>query len=364
MSRVVSKNLFNFQHAGVINEDILQAEALAMKDPEAAKGMEAFMKMMEMAKDHDANNKNSQEANEEYVKFMRPALDGMMTAMRNHPVLTEAIQECIESKIIVPTNHDGTYDVEVEVYTPKKIHGNKNNAAYVYAHGGGAVAFAASDFKGLLAHLAVECDVVVFNVDYRLAPETKCPNNVKDFYAAIKYVVKNASSLGVDPTKIAIAGHSGGGYICFGAMVMMAQKDETELVKLAMPGIPMVSDYAFSDPLGMTKEERDTCYMMRKVWRMIAADMEKQKDDPLLFPAKASDELLAKMPPTIVNEVEFDMFITEATRMANRLRAAGRLLELIVIPGCKHGSDMNPDQKAFKVSRGAEKLALKEYLHN
>ena len=36
--------------------------------------------------------------------------------------------------------------------------------------------------------------------------------------------------------------------------------------------------------------------------------------DPLLFPGKASEELLAKMPPTIIWEEEFDMYITPATR--------------------------------------------------
>ena len=29
---------------------------------------------------------------------------------------------------------------------------------------------------------------VVFSVEYRLAPETKCPDNVMDFYEALKVV--------------------------------------------------------------------------------------------------------------------------------------------------------------------------------
>ena len=61
------------------------------------------------------------------------------------------------------------------------------------------------------------------------------------------------------------------------------------------------------------------------------------------FQPKADDELLAKMPPTIIWEVEFDTFITEATRMARRLRSAGRLLELYIAPGMTHGTDMDPD---------------------
>ena len=38
--------------------------------------------------------------------------------------------------------------------------------------------------------MAEACGVIFFNVDYRLAPEAKCLENVKDFYSALKYVVR------------------------------------------------------------------------------------------------------------------------------------------------------------------------------
>ena len=38
--------------------------------------------------------------------------------------------------------------------------------------------------------MAENCGVIFFNVDYRLAPEAKCPENVKDFYSVLKYVVR------------------------------------------------------------------------------------------------------------------------------------------------------------------------------
>merc|ERR1712001_718780 len=133
-------------------------------------------------------------------------------------------------------------------------------------------------------------------------------------------------------------------------MVLLAQRDESNLVKFAIPSIAMTDDYHFSDPGSMTEEEKENNAVMRKLWHLIAADFESQKNDPLLFPGKASDELLEKFPPTIIEESEFDMFITEATRIANRLRRAGRLLELIVIPGAKHGSTMMGGLKCFKAA--------------
>ena len=149
-----------------------------------------------------------------------------------------------------------------------------------------------------------------------------------------------------------------------GSMVLLAQNDEGGLVKLAKPCIPMVDDYCFSDPLAMTIEEREWYASMRKNWNLIANDFEVQKSDPLLFPGKASDELLEKFPPTIMEECEFDMFITEATRITNKIRRAGRLLEFIVVPGAKHGSAMNPALKCFKTATDAKKLAFQHYLHN
>ena len=143
----------------------------------------------------------------------------------------------------------------------------------------------------------------------------RCPNNVLDFYEAIKYVSANASDLGVDPARIAMAGESGGGYVCSGAMVQLALKEEASIVKIAIPVIPMLDDYEFSCKLSMTKEEAESALMMQKIWQAIAGpDLESKRKDPLLFPGKASPELLAKMPPTLAWEDEFDMYITPATR--------------------------------------------------
>ena len=67
-----------------------------------------------------------------------------------------------------------------------------------------------------------------------------------DFYEVVKYVVAHTSELGVDPSQIAIAGESGGGYVCAGAMVQLASKGEAGLIKLAIPIIPMLDDFEYA----------------------------------------------------------------------------------------------------------------------
>ena len=39
------------------------------------------------------------------------------------------------------------------------------------AHGGGCVSGKASQYGNYLSYMALDCGVVIFNVDYRLAPE-------------------------------------------------------------------------------------------------------------------------------------------------------------------------------------------------
>ena len=361
MPRVNSKNLFNYTLTGEYDDDVAAASAeMAKKFTESGEeGMKFLAELAEVTDKHDSKS------NQKYVNIMRAVMDDFMKPLFEHPLLDEASNNVEETELKVPTNHDGNFEVPVFIYTPKKLQRKeKKNVAYIYAHGGGAIGLSADLYKPLLAHYAIECNVVVFNVDYRLAPETKCPNNVKDFYEVIKYVHQNADSLGIDASKIVIGGESGGGYICLGSMVLLAQKNEGDLVKVAIPAIAMTDDYAYSDPACMTIEEREHNEAMRKTWKLIADDFEKQKSDPLLFPGKSSDELLEKFPPTIIKESEFDMFITETTRLANRLRRAGRLLELMVIPGGKHVSTMDPRMKNFKVAMDAMKLAFEEYVHN
>ena len=346
MQRVESKNLFNCQLHGVVDDEVLENDM---------KKKQAYPSHLFQPGKFTC---------EEFARDFRNALNYAYGQMSQHPDLVKAAEECEHSQIEVTSPDGSDVIVPVLIHKPKYLLEKKASPAVIYAHGGGVVAGTADLMKTLLSKYAIECGTVYFNVEYRLAPETKCPNNALDFYRAAKYIIQHAADFGVDPQRIAIAGDSGGGYIVMATMVMLAQKDEGHLIKLAIPGIPMIDDYAFGDPKSMTKEEMEHALAIRKLWECIATDLDEQRknSDPLLFPAKADDELLGKMPPTIIWEVEFDLVITEATRMAGRLRAAGRLLELYVLPGAMHGTSLEPNTKLFHKNIEDLKLAISTYL--
>ena len=78
------------------------------------------------------------------------------------------------------------------------------------------------------------------------------------FILPFQYIHENCDKWNVDPEKIVISGESGGGYITFATMVLLAQREESHLVKAAFPIIPMISDYLFGEAENMTFEERQT----------------------------------------------------------------------------------------------------------
>ena len=297
-------------------------------------------------------------SDEDFVKGFRLLCNFGLQVAQSPSTYDEAVNSCIHSEIKVPTFHLGEYSVSVLVHTPKQLVKQAQRPAIIYAHGGGVVGCKASTHRRYLSKLALKCNVVIFNVDYRRAPEAKCPNNILDYYEVLKYVLSNADILGIDKTKIAISGESGGGYICFGTMVLLAQRNESNLVKLAMPIIPMVDDDSFysRNPFSVVNG------ILRRIWKLIAEDIETQKNDPLLFPGKASNDILKNMPPTIVWEAEYDMFINEATRLAKRLQSNGRLLEFVVFPGQRHGSWINPRFECHESGFNAFSLAVEKYL--
>ena len=58
---------------------------------------------------------------------------------------------------------------------------------------------------------------------------------------------------------------------------------------------------------------------MLKIFQTILLQMTALGKDALLFPDKVEERTLSKMPPTIIWEAEFDLFLTEAYSFANRL---------------------------------------------
>jgi acetyl esterase len=101
----------------------------------------------------------------------------------------------------------------------------------LFIHGGGWVIGDLETHEPLCIDLAIELDLPVVAVDYRLAPEHPFPVAFDDSIAAARWVASGPEGLGRTPTSLFLAGDSAGGNLS--AVVSAALRDEPAAVPVA-----------------------------------------------------------------------------------------------------------------------------------
>ncbi len=100
-------------------------------------------------------------------------------------------------------------EIDIRIYKPK---GTSLKPTLIYVHGACWVAGSLDSHDEICRYLAVQSDVNVIAINYRLAPENKYPAAHDDVYDATQWLWNNANELGLHTEKFAIAGESTGAY--------------------------------------------------------------------------------------------------------------------------------------------------------
>ncbi len=101
----------------------------------------------------------------------------------------------------------------------------------VFIHGGGWVIGGLETPDPLCIDLAIELDLPVVSVDYRLAPEHPFPAAFEDSLAAVRWIASGRPELARTATSLFLAGDSAGGNLA--AAVSAALRDEPAAVPVA-----------------------------------------------------------------------------------------------------------------------------------
>ena len=210
-------------------------------------------------------------------------------------------------------------DMLARIYEPKNI--GDNAPAILFFHQGGMVVMDLDTDDAFCTVLADECGAKVISLDYRLCPEHKFPAPIDDAMGLWDYVQNNAAALGVDATRVAVAGDSAGGLI---SAVMCQQLRDAGGARPAaqLLAYPWVST---------TLQATGSSVSCAECFPLNTATMDffnsqvfpngEGLDSPLANPL--NNENLADLPPAIIGTAGFDPIRDQGNAFADQLKAAG-----------------------------------------
>ncbi|MGD9864799.1 MAG: alpha/beta hydrolase [Pseudodonghicola sp.] len=198
-----------------------------------------------------------------------------------------------------------------------------------YTHGGGFAVGSSSSHRKMAGHLAKALGVSAFILDYRRAPEHPYPAQIEDAVSVYQALVDN----GIKPGNILTAGDSAGGNLAVATVLKLRD------LGLTLPGAVI----AFSPWLDMelsggtlsSNEATDALVSRPVLEGMRGMFLGEGGDpaDPLANPLKND---FAGYPPLYINAGEVETLRDDATRLADKTKAAGVNTTLSVVDGMQH----------------------------
>lgn len=215
------------------------------------------------------------------------------------------------------------------VVTPKLISDENKKRILLHFHGGGYVLNPGEAGTDEAIMMAGYGHIKVISVDYRMAPDFPFPAAINDSVNVYKYLLKHYPS-----QAIGVFGTSTGGGITLALMLRL----KTE--RLPLPGAIVVgtpwTDMTKTGDSYFTNEGVDNVLVSYDGWLADAAKVYANGHnlkDPLLSPIYGD---VKGLPPTLLFTGTRDLFLSNTTRMHEKLRDAGVIADLVVFEGLSH----------------------------
>lgn len=222
--------------------------------------------------------------------------------------------------------------LNARIYSNQPLQADAGRPALLYFHGGGYVVGSLDSHDSLCRALASMADCVVLSVAYRLAPEFRFPTAADDARDAWDWLVASAADLGVDASRLAVAGDSVGGSL---ATVLAAQLADAVVRPRLQVLIYPVTDASRSTPSIERFAEGHLLEKASLEWFYSHYQREPgDRFDPQFSPLLG--EVSADVAPVLLVLAECDPLHDEGVAYARHLQAAGVAVELKVYAGMTH----------------------------
>ena len=218
-------------------------------------------------------------------------------------------------------------------YAPAKG-GREAHAAVLFVHGGGCVLGDVGTHDIFCRALCHDTGATVFSLDYRLAPEHPFPAAVEDTVAALQWLSREAEAMGLDASRIAVAGDSAGGGLAAVAL------HETKGA-LAAPFCAQALIYPALDLRGRLPSRKVLAEQFPIPREMIGWFFDHYFGlawpftDPRAIPSLYED--YSGLPPALIVTAGHDPLRDEGQEYAMRLSASGVPVEYDCREGTIHG---------------------------
>ncbi|MDH3363472.1 MAG: alpha/beta hydrolase [Gammaproteobacteria bacterium] len=199
----------------------------------------------------------------------------------------------------------------------------------LYLHGGAYLVGSCRTHRQLVSHIARAAGINALVPEYRLAPENPFPAAIEDAVGVYRSLLAG----GFKPSDIFIAGDSAGGGLTI-AMLLSLRHAGVPLPAAAVLLSPFL-DVTASGESAVTRADQDPWFDAKEVV-MVADNYCRAGEDlknPLVSPVFAN---VAGLPPTFIQVGDDEILLSDSTRFAEKMEAAGLDVEIEVWPEMWH----------------------------
>lgn len=220
-----------------------------------------------------------------------------------------------------------------------------------YIHGGGMAIMSCYDgnYRAWGRIMAAQ-GVAVAMVDFRnavrasSAPEVApYPAGLNDCVSGLKWVHENASRLGVDPSRIVVAGESGGGNLAIATALKLKREKRIGLVKGVYAMCPFIAgEWPLPENPSSTENEGILIGVQTNRWAVGYGIEAFRAKDPLAWPRFATQSDVAGLPPVVISVNECDPLRDEGINFYRLLLAADVATRCRQVMGTVHAIEIFP----------------------